>query len=303
MPLRAAALYLLTIALEIPGAAARWLLGGLLGLLLVALTGLIGLDLPSGLVTGALGIGGCLFPILWSLTAFVYPGNGWLWRQRTGGRPPSTREQEALDTSLAQLTATDPTLKAPKAWFVVDDHEINAAVRGHTLMITRGLLDLPTVTDPILAHELGHLNTTDGRLTEALCRLVLPTRTPTPTEARANSPSRQRPTVTDDFIAEPISTLIAALIGLIAGITIGLAGGGLGLRLLAPLWGAYWRGREYAADQYAHHLGQGENLAAALQDHALFTDVPIPFIWLTTTTHPPTELRIDRLITAPDAPC
>jgi len=29
--------------------------------------------------------------------------------------------------------------------------------------------------------------------------------------------------------------------------------------------------------------------------HALINDHPVPFIWLTEHTHPPTELRIDKL--------
>jgi Zn-dependent protease with chaperone function len=75
------------------------------------------------------------------------------------------------------------------------------------------------------------------------------------------------------------------------------ARGGLGLYLLRPVWGRYWRTREYTADRYAAALGQGDELADFLEIHALIHDHPIPFIWLTDHTHPPTELRIDRLRT------
>ena len=78
------------------------------------------------------------------------------------------------------------------------------------------------------------------------------------------------------------------------------AKGGLGLWLTGPLWGRYWRAREYHADQYAAALGQGEELSDFLEVHALIHDNPIPFLWLTEHTHPPTELRIDRLRTRPD---
>ncbi len=42
-------------------------------------------------------------------------------------------------------------------------------------------------------------------------------------------------------------------------------------------------------------LGQGDELAQFLENHALMHDSPIPWIWLTDISHPPTELRIDRL--------
>jgi Zn-dependent protease with chaperone function len=71
--------------------------------------------------------------------------------------------------------------------------------------------------------------------------------------------------------------------------------GGFALRLTAPLWAAHWREREYRADQYAAHLQQGEDLADFLETHALVHDHPVPFVWLTEHTHPPTELRLDRL--------
>ena len=73
------------------------------------------------------------------------------------------------------------------------------------------------------------------------------------------------------------------------------AQGGLGLRFFGPVWGGYWREREYTADQYAARLGQAEELADFLEVHALLHDHPVPFVWLTEHTHPPTELRIDRL--------
>jgi len=73
------------------------------------------------------------------------------------------------------------------------------------------------------------------------------------------------------------------------------AKGGLGLRITGPILGRYWRGREYKADQYAASLGQADELADFLEVHALIHDHPVPFIWLTEHTHPPTELRINRL--------
>jgi hypothetical protein len=58
----------------------------------------------------------------------------------------------------------------------------------------------------------------------------------------------------------------------------------------------YWRAREHHADLYAANLGQAQSLAMFLETNALEGDIPVPFIWLTDTTHPPTEHRIDRLL-------
>lgn len=71
---------------------------------------------------------------------------------------------------------------------------------------------------------------------------------------------------------------------------------------MRPLWGKYWREREYVADEYAAMLGQADELADFLEIHGLIHDHPIPFIWLTEHTHPPTELRIDRLRTHAHTP-
>jgi Zn-dependent protease with chaperone function len=77
--------------------------------------------------------------------------------------------------------------------------------------------------------------------------------------------------------------------------TLRFANGGFGLWLTRPLWGAYWRAREYRADAYAASLGQADELADFLETHTLIHDHPVPFVWLTEETHPPSELRIDRL--------
>jgi Zn-dependent protease with chaperone function len=90
------------------------------------------------------------------------------------------------------------------------------------------------------------------------------------------------------FIAQATFWVIGKILAL-------LRGGGIGLYATGPLWGRYWRAREYNADQYAARLGQADELSDFLEVHALLHDQPLPFIWLTEHTHPPTELRIDRL--------
>jgi Zn-dependent protease with chaperone function len=128
-------------------------------------------------------------------------------------------------------------------------------------MITRGLIESGYL-QAVLAHELGHLNSFDARLTAALHRLT------TPPRWRLRFPLRA------------LSFLV---------------GGALGVWLMRLPLSAYWREREFQADRYAAALGQGEALMRFLDQHALEHDLPVPFRWLTEHSHPSTEHRIDRL--------
>jgi len=213
-----------------------------------------------------------LAPTLWSMFALISPaGSGWWWRQHTGGREPSQRERLAYQNAVERLQAERlKPLRLPSSWFVVDEQFPNAAACGDSLMLSRGLLE---TEDPgcILGHELNHLASLDGRINLALNRLVIH-QAPRPSKdpEDAGRPSGERRIIR-------------------------FARGGLALRITAPLWGCYWRAREYAADQYAASLGQADKLADFLEINALMHDHPIPFIVLTDTAHPYTELRIDRL--------
>jgi len=200
-------------------------------------------------------------PLLLSFATLILPTGGWLWQQKTGGRAPSERERLIYEDAILVLSAADPELRPPQRWFVLDEHYLNAAAYANTLMVTRGLLESGYL-EPVLAHELGHLNSSDSRLTAALHRLT--------------TPPRRR-------LRFPLAT-----VGFIAS-------GALGVWLTRTPWAAYWRAREYAADNYAAKLGQGETLAQFLDTNALEHDLPVPFRWLTEESHPATEYRIDRL--------
>jgi Zn-dependent protease with chaperone function len=200
-------------------------------------------------------------PLLLSVATLILPTGGWLWQQQIGGRAPSERERLIYEDAILVLSAADPDLRPPQRWFVLDEHYLNAAAYANTLMVTRGLLESGHL-EPVLAHELGHLNSSDSRLTAALHRLT--------------TPPRRR-------LRFPLAT-----IGFIAS-------GALGVWLTRTPWAAYWRAREYAADNYAAKLGQGEALARFLDTNALEHDLPVPFRWLTEESHPATEYRIDRL--------
>ena len=221
----------------------------------------------TDLAAAVFGLG----PLLWSAAALITPvGHGWWWQQQSGGRPPSKREALAVEEALDALLDTHPEVRRPARWFVLDDPTPNAFVLGDSLAINRGTIDSDGL-EPVVAHELGHVNAIDGRISLAIWRFtVLPGR----------------------FSERPVSL---GLIAHIRWLFMMLADGTLPMYLTRVLWGNYFRWREYAADHYAYMLGQGEELAAFLDNHALMHDSPIPWVWLTERTHPPTELRIDRL--------
>lgn len=272
-------LYSVGLLLELPGAYVRaFLVAGVVevGLLLAGYP-----MTPTGEIGQPVGIAAGVAPLVWSLGAFVWPGAGLWWRWRSGGRDPSPREREAFELALDDLVAAEPGGRTPARWFVVDEALPAAAVRGRAVMVTRGLLGLPELGG-VLAHELGHANTIDGRLIEALNRLVLwgdPVGPPLP--------------YTRIQVIRPLFRSITRLV-------LYLAGGGASLLVLRPAWAGYWRQREYAADLYAAQLGAGDDLARFLEHHALFFDVPVPFIWLSEAAHPPVELRLGRLAAAQD---
>lgn len=274
-----AALYLVTLTLELPGAALRYALFGLAAA--AATSAPLDSENPDTVAAPVAAVAG-LGPLLWSLCAFVLPSLGVWWRWRLGGRGPSSREREAYERALVLLeeVGEGKVTRRPRSWFVLDAEEPQAAVRGDALMVSRGLVQHGDMNlAAVLAHELAHTSSLDGRLTEALNRLVL--------WGDPSGPQRPRIVV----LRDPI---VAVAWGL-ATFVLRLAGGGLSQVLLRPLWAAHWRRREYAADTFASGLGQGEELANFLEAHALFFDLPIPFLWASAETHPPVELRIDRL--------
>jgi Zn-dependent protease with chaperone function len=200
-------------------------------------------------------------PLALSFSTLLLPLGGWLWSQQSGGRTPSGRERLIYEDALAILTQAKPDLRPPRRWFVLDEPIVNAAAYADTLMLTRGLLESGFL-EPVLAHELGHLNSSDARLTAAVHRLTVPPR------GRMHFPLR-----TLSF----------------------LASGALGAWVMRTPWAAYWRAREFGADLYAASLGQGPALARFLDTNALVNDLPVPFMWLSQSSHPATEHRIDRL--------
>jgi Zn-dependent protease with chaperone function len=226
-------------------------------LALVVLNGITGWSLPAHYL--ALIVGFC--PLAISLATLVLPLGGWWFEQQQGGRRPSEREAAVFEAASEQLRGADTDLRAPRRWFVTDDPEPNACAYADTLMVTRGLLESPSFP-AVLAHELGHLNTSDARVTAAVYRITTWPREP------ARFPFR----------------LLAFLVS-----------GRIGFWPMRTPWAIYWRHRETVADEYAARLGQGQALAGYLDSYALEGDLPTPFKDFGESSHPWTEHRIDEL--------
>jgi Zn-dependent protease with chaperone function len=298
-------LYAVTAALEVPAIVARYV-----ALYVAAVIALKATGNATGDASEVARL--AIVPALWSAVALVNPtGGGRWWREQLGGREPSRREYEAYHGALRALEAGTMFLLAqPKMWFVLDESEPDAAVCGDALMLTRGLLEGPSESlSAVLAHQLGHLQGMDARLTAALNRLVLgvrrapkasveaktragekPATSPPPTPG----PARQRTIVLPSGKAG--NTMLAwMLVRWATRMALALVRGGVGLRLTAAGWGQICREQEYEADRFAAHIGWGEQLADFLEAEQLKHDHPIPLVALTNHTHPPTELRIEAL--------
>ncbi len=158
------------------------------------------------------------------------------------------------------LTLAEPELRPPQRWFVLDEPNLNAAAYANTLMVTRGLLESGYL-EPVLAHELGHLNSSDSRLTAALHRLT------TPPRRRMRFP--------------------------LAGVGFSSAGA-RGVAHPHPVGGLLALPRVQRRP-VCREARPGPSAPRFLDTNALENDLPMPFMWLTEHSHPSTEHRIDRI--------
>jgi hypothetical protein len=149
-------------------------------------------------------------------------------RARPSGREVQRFEQVFAALQRSQVATPDaPPLKRPYNWKVRDDDQgMHMRWIGLVLVIDRGLL-MSRHFPPLLAHELARTNSFD-LLTRSLYA-ILP----------------------------PFRWSILTLLGL------PLACGPVVLHLM---WMKYWRGRVFAADEYAARLGQCHPLKRTLDD-------------------------------------
>jgi len=198
------------------------------------------------------------------LTLWGLRGGYWLTAKELDARPPSTREWRVLGPAIEHVMAQAPAgTIGPERWLVLDKIDLNAGVMGRAIYIHRALINSEYLA-AVVAHELGHLNHGDGRLTLALRRLVPP----------------------------PFSLIKFERFGL-ASLLLMVFGGGMGLLLMTFWWNGYWREREFLADRFAYECGQADGLIELLDLYQFFdVAVPFGFLW---RSHPHDEERIDRL--------
>ena len=197
----------------------------------------------------------------------IAPIDGRWWEMSTGGRAPEQDEREAFAHAFSELQEADPTLRPPRHWFVAEDPDRNASAYASSLRVTRGLLESPYAA-AVIAHEMGHLRTSDAHLSSALNLLLLkPMDTP-----------------------EPWPLWSLPFRGLAW-----FASGQAVLWLTGNAWETYWRSREFAADEYAARLGQAHTLAQSLTRDSLPYERSVRAMRFSRASHPYTKPRIARL--------
>jgi Zn-dependent protease with chaperone function len=218
--------------------------------------------------------------LVWAASALVYPlGAGRYFADGVGGRRATLDEEYAYRDALEALKL-GPTVRRPKFLYVLDEHDLNACVVADAIIINRALFGSEFL-EAIVAHELGHMNSMDSRVSVAVNRLGGPAGATAQLRHGHTERMRQR---------QPVGCLPALVVLLVR-----MCAGGLPTEAMVPAWAGWWRLREYAADDYAARLGQAEPLARFLEEHALLYDTPIRRIWASTEMHPPVALRVERL--------
>lgn len=258
-------LYAITLAGQLLGAIAR----GMITVIVLAIIGLFtGWPIPINQIALVVAFAPLAVSLLSVLCPpLIAPFDGRWWEISSGGRPPEPDEREAFEHAFSELQEVDPTLRPPRHWFVAEERTRNAAAYGSSLRVNRGLLESPYAA-AVIAHEMGHLRSSDARFTSALNLLLI------------------KPMDTPEIW--PLWSL--PFRGLLW-----LASGQAVLWLTSNSWEMYWRSREFAADQYAARLGQARALAQSLTRDSLPYEQTIPNMRFSRATHPYTKPRIARL--------
>lgn len=221
-----------------------------------------------------------LGPLIWSASSFWHPGEGRLWHRRVGAFEPSESELRRIKAAIVALGPEAVRQLDGLSVYVVDRSEPFAFIRGNSLILSRGLVEDDTALVAELAHEVGHACSIDGRLMQALDRLVL----------WGDPLVRAR----DEDTLREYGRMAMLVTGVLRW-ALRIAGGALTMRLLAPLWAPYWRTRERAADEKAVSLGQGPSLAAHLKAWVQPSDRPHPRLLFNLQEYERTAYRLDVL--------
>jgi hypothetical protein len=154
-------------------------------------------------------------------------------RKRVKMGRPGMREIQMVERVLRQLVTASPSgslepvqqFNWPLTFDYAPGHGMTIRFLGYRLAIDEGLLKSSSLK-ALLAHELGHWNSTDVALREMLSCL-------------------------------PPAFMV---LGIVAGLPIGL-----GPCVTFFFWPWYWRQREYAADLFAARVGQAHDLIRVLE--------------------------------------
>ncbi|ACL23497.1 M48 family metallopeptidase [Chloroflexus aggregans] len=282
--------YSLTLLIELVGVALRYIVIEQTGsrLLPVAASEILAL------------IGGIGPPCYSLLAWFGPPGGHWIVRWKLQGRRPTITEQSILTNALRVLA--NRGISPPDSIYILDQPGLNAGVIGHTLYIHRELLDSPHLA-AVLAHEMGHYHSGDGRLALALQRLTIPGG-----KTLVNSIMHGY-----DLIGCGLALVFGLMKALVYvllrvecnfGVRLIRFGrqfvravlltlvGGYGIVVTTYIWRDYLRQRELAADRFAAYHGFAYSLLIFLEQTRLL-EMNLP--WTDDTFHPAFDERIAAL--------
>jgi hypothetical protein len=107
----------------------------------------------------------------WATSALIHPlGAGRYLAEGIGARRPTAEETDAYRDATSSLPL-DGVKRLPRWLYVLDRHELNAAVVGDVIIINRTVFDSEYLA-AVIAHELGHLNSMDVHVSCAANRLA-----------------------------------------------------------------------------------------------------------------------------------
>lgn len=286
--------YLLSIVFQVPAMFARfllalscpWLLSKFLAVAVLFIHLFIGdeagavlafpLILAGSLTEGILSSSAVLVafvfgPVVWSASAFLFPGSGWFWHRQVGAYEPSGDEKERIWALIGQLPEEAQRLISTLEIVVIDSPAFFAFARGRTMAFSRGLLE-SHYASPVLVHEGGHFATMDARFVQALDRL-----------GWWGEPLRKRRERLEELNAtRPVGHRSRGwriwLYSLPESWIFRLAGGRMILESdkFEALWAPAWRKGEELADAYAVRAGQGIPLSRYMTDQKVPRDKPNP---------------------------
>jgi hypothetical protein len=147
----------------------------------------------------------------------------------------------------------------------------------------------------VLAHELGHLATPDGKLTAAINRLVLIPPRPPRREQPAYEQTEELRTgieIRDPRIVLTLLTLRIFRWTITRTLNSSMVGSAYGSQ---AHYGARTGADASTRPTPTPPASVKRTSSPTSLRHALIHDHPVPYIWLTEHTHPPAELRIDKL--------